>query len=438
MSVQVETLEKNMAKLTIELSVDKLEGALQQVYMQQRNKIQLPGFRKGKAPRTMVEKMFGPEIFFEDAANQLIRENYGEAAEESGVDIVSRPEIDIVQMEKGKPFIFTAEVAVRPEVELGKYKGVTVTKIDVSVSDEEIDKAIEEERNQNARIVTVEDRPAQNGDTVIIDFEGFVDGEAFEGGKGEGHSLELGSHSFIDTFEDQLVGKSAGEETEVHVTFPEEYHAEELAGKPAVFQVKIQEIKTKELPELDDEFAQDVSEFDTLAEYRESVQKKIAEQKEADAKRTKEEEAIKKIVDKSNMEIPDAMLATQIETMIEEFAQRISGQGLSFEQYLQFSGMTMEKLKEQVKPDALSRIQNGLVLEQIAKEENIEVTEEELDAEIEKMAASYQVTPDQIKTFMNDSERDSMKKDVAVQKAVALVMANIKERAKPKSKKEEA
>ncbi len=438
MSVQVETLEKNMAKLTIELSVDKLEGALQQVYMQQRNKIQLPGFRKGKAPRTMVEKMFGPEIFFEDAANQLIRENYGEAAEESGVDIVSRPEIDIVQMEKGKPFIFTAEVAVRPEVELGKYKGVTVTKIDVSVSDEEIDKAIEEERNQNARIVTVEDRPAQNGDTVIIDFEGFVDGEAFEGGKGEGHSLELGSHSFIDTFEDQLVGKSAGEETEVHVTFPEEYHAEELAGKPAVFQVKIQEIKTKELPELDDEFAQDVSEFDTLAEYRESVQKKIAEQKEADAKRTKEEEAIKKIVDKSNMEIPDAMLATQIETMIEEFAQRISGQGLSFEQYLQFSGMTMEKLKEQVKPDALSRIQNGLVLEQIAKEENIEVTEEELDAEIEKMAASYQVTPDQIKTFMNDSERDSMKKDVAVQKAVELVMANIKERAKPKSKKEDA
>ena len=438
MSVQVETLEKNMAKLTIELSVDKLEGALQQVYMQQRNKIQLPGFRKGKAPRTMVEKMFGPEIFFEDAANQLIRENYGEAAEESGVDIVSRPEIDIVQMEKGKPFIFTAEVAVRPEVELGKYKGVTVTKIDVSVSDEEIDKAIEEERNQNARIVTVEDRPAQNGDTVIIDFEGFVDGEAFEGGKGEGHSLELGSHSFIDTFEDQLVGKSAGEETEVHVTFPEEYHAEELAGKPAVFQVKIQEIKTKELPELDDEFAQDVSEFDTLAEYRESVQKKIAEQKEADAKRTKEEEAIKKIVDKSNMEIPDAMLATQIETMIEEFVQRISGQGLSFEQYLQFSGMTMEKLKEQVKPDALSRIQNGLVLEQIAKEENIEVTEEELDAEIEKMAASYQVTPDQIKTFMNDSERDSMKKDVAVQKAVELVMANIKERAKPKSKKEDA
>ena len=438
MSVQVETLEKNMAKLTIELSVDKLEGALQQVYMQQRNKIQLPGFRKGKAPRTMVEKMFGPEIFFEDAANQLIRENYGEAAEESGVDIVSRPEIDIVQMEKGKPCIFTAEVAVRPEVELGKYKGVTVTKIDVSVSDEEIDKAIEEERNQNARIVTVEDRPAQNGDTVIIDFEGFVDGEAFEGGKGEGHSLELGSHSFIDTFEDQLAGKSAGEETEVHVTFPEEYHAEELAGKPAVFQVKIQEIKTKELPELDDEFAQDVSEFDTLAEYRESVQKKIAEQKEADAKRTKEEEAIKKIVDKSNMEIPDAMLATQIETMIEEFAQRISGQGLSFEQYLQFSGMTMEKLKEQVKPDALSRIQNGLVLEQIAKEENIEVTEEELDAEIEKMAASYQVTPDQIKTFMNDSERDSMKKDVAVQKAVELVMANIKERAKPKSKKEEA
>ena len=364
MSVQVETLEKNMAKLTIELSVDKLEEALQKAYLQQKNKIRLPGFRKGKVPRNMVEKMYGPEIFFEDAANQLIRENYGDAADESGVDIVSRPTIDIVQIEKGKPFIFTAEVAVRPEVTLGKYKGVTVTKIDTSVSEEEIDEAVEAERLNNARAVTVEDRAIAEGDTAVIDYEGFVDGEPFEGGKGENHSLEIGSHSFIDTFEEQLIGKTNGEETEVNVTFPEDYHAEELAGKPAVFKVKIHEIRVKELPDLDDEFAQDISEFDTLAEYKEDVKKQIEERKKAEARQTKEEEAIKKIVDKSSMEIPDAMLETQIESMIEDFAQRISQQGLSFEQYMQFSGLTMEKLKDQVKPDALSRIKSSLVLEQ--------------------------------------------------------------------------
>ena len=438
MSVQVETLEKNMAKLTIELSVDKLEEALQQAYLQQKNKIRLPGFRKGKVPRNMVEKMFGPEIFFEDAANQLIRENYGDAAEESGVDIVSRPTIDIVQMEKGKPFIFTAEVAVRPEVTLGKYKGVTVTKIDTSVSEEEIDEAVEAERNNNARSVTVEDRIIANGDTAVIDYEGFVDGEPFEGGKGENHALEIGSHSFIDTFEDQLVGRKSGEEVDVNVTFPEEYHAEELAGKPAVFKVKIHEVRVKELPELDDEFAQDVSEFDTLAEYREDVKKQIGERKEAEARQTKEEEAIKKIVDKSSMEIPDAMLETHIESMIEDFAQRITQQGLSFEQYMQFSGLTMDKLKDQMKPDALNRIKSSLVLEQIVAEENIEASEEDLNAEIDKMAEAYRMTADKIKEMMGDAEKKSMKKDIAMQKAVEFVMDNIKERAKPKSKKEEA
>lgn len=438
MSVQVDTLEKNMAKLTIELSVDKLEEALQQAYLQQKNKIRLPGFRKGKVPRNMVEKMFGPEIFFEDAANQLIRENYGDAAEESGVDIVSRPTIDIVQMEKGKPFIFTAEVAVRPEVTLGKYKGVTVTKIDTSVSEEEIDEAVEAERNQNARSVTVEDRAIANGDTAVIDYEGFVDGVPFEGGKGENHALEIGSHSFIDTFEDQLVGRKSGEEVDVNVTFPEEYHAEELAGKPAVFKVKIHEVRVKELPELDDEFAQDVSEFDTLAEYREDVKKQIGEHKEAEARRTKEEEAIKKIVDKSSMEIPDAMLETQIESMIEDFAQRITQQGLSFEQYMQFSGLTMDKLKDQMKPDALNRIKSSLVLEQIVAEENIEASEEDLNAEIDKMAEAYRMTADKIKEMMGDAEKKSMKKDIAIQKAVEFVMDNVKERAKPKSKKEEA
>ena len=438
MSVQVETLEKNMAKLTIELSVDKLEEALQKAYLQQKNKIRLPGFRKGKVPRNMVEKMYGPEIFFEDAANQLIRENYGDAADESGVDIVSRPTIDIVQIEKGKPFIFTAEVAVRPEVTLGKYKGVTVTKIDTSVSEEEIDEAVEAERLNNARAVTVEDRAIAEGDTAVIDYEGFVDGEPFEGGKGENHSLEIGSHSFIDTFEEQLIGKTNGEETEVNVTFPEDYHAEELAGKPAVFKVKIHEIRVKELPDLDDEFAQDISEFDTLAEYKEDVKKQIEERKKAEARQTKEEEAIKKIVDKSSMEIPDAMLETQIESMIEDFAQRISQQGLSFEQYMQFSGLTMDKLKDQVKPDALSRIKSSLVLEQIVTEENIEATEEDLNTEIDKMAEAYKMTADQIKTMIGEAEQKSIKKDIAIQKAVTLVMDNVKERAKPKSKKEEA
>ncbi len=436
MSVQVENLEKNMAKLTIEVSEDKLEEALQKAYLKQKNKISLPGFRKGKVPRNMIEKMYGPEIFFEDAANMLIQENYGAAVDESGADIVSRPSIDVTQIEKGKPFIFTAEVAVRPEVKLGKYMGVTVTKIDTTVTDEEVDEAVEKERNNNARTITVEDRAIENGDTAVIDFEGFVDGVPFEGGKGENHSLEIGSHSFIDTFEDQLIGKNTGDEVEVNVTFPEEYHAVDLAGKPAMFKVKIHEIKAKELPELDDEFAQDVSEFDTLAEYKENLKKNISERKEAEARRTKEDEAIRKIVEKSSMEIPDAMIDTQVETMIEEFAQRIAQQGLSFEQYMQFSGMTMDKMKDQVRPEAVSRIESSLVLEQIAKDENIEVSDADVDAEIDKMASMYGMEADKIKEYMGDAEKESMKKDLAIQKAVDLIMDNIKERAKAKSKKE--
>ena len=436
MSVQVENLEKNMAKLTIEVSEDKLEEALQKAYLKQKNKISLPGFRKGKVPRNMIEKMYGPEIFFEDAANMLIQENYGAAVDESGADIVSRPSIDVTQIEKGKPFIFTVEVAVRPEVKLGKYMGVTVTKIDTTVTDEEVDEAVEKERDNNARTITVEDRAIENGDTAVIDFEGFVDGVPFEGGKGENHSLEIGSHSFIDTFEDQLIGKNTGDEVEVNVTFPEEYHAADLAGKPAMFKVKIHEIKAKELPELDDEFAQDVSEFDTLAEYKENLKKNIAERKEAEARRTKEDEAIRKIVEKSSMEIPDAMIDTQVESMIEEFAQRIAQQGLSFEQYMQFSGMTMDKMKDQVRPEAVSRIESSLVLEQIAKDENIEVSDADVDAEIDKMASMYGMEADKIKEYMGDAEKESMKKDLAIQKAVDLIMDNIKERAKAKSKKE--
>ena len=436
MSVQVEHLEKNMAKLTIEVSAEDLEKALEAAYQKQKKQINIPGFRKGKVPRVMIEKMYGPGVFYEDAANSLMQLNYPSAIDESGIDIVSRPSVEVVQIEKGKPFIFTAEVAVRPEVTLGKYKGVTVTKIDTTVSDEEVDAALEKERNNNARTITVTDRPVAEGDTAVIDFEGFVDGEAVEGGKGENHPLEIGSHTFIDNFEEQLIGKNAGDDVDVNVTFPEQYQAAELAGKPALFKVKIHEIKTKELPELDDEFAQDVSEFDTLAEYRESLKKNLEEQKENEAKGTKEDEAIQKIIDKSKMEIPEAMIQTQCETMIDEFAQRIAQSGLTMEQYLQFSGLTIDAMMEQVRPEALSRIQSSLVLEQIAKEENIEVSDEEVDAEIEKMAKSYGMEADKLKEYVGEGERDSMKKNLAITKAVELVMDNVKERAKAKSKKE--
>ena len=386
----------------------------------------------------MIEKMYGAGVFYEDAANILMQQTYPAAIDESGVDIVSRPTVDVVQIEKGKEFIYTAEVAVRPEVTLGKYMGVTVTKIDTTVTDEEVDAELENQRNKNARTVTVTDRPVAEGDTAVIDFEGFVDGVAFEGGKGENHPLEIGSHTFIDTFEDQLVGKNTGDEVEVNVTFPEKYQAEDLAGKPATFKVKINEIKTKELPELDDEFAQDAAGVDTLAEYKEELKKNLTEKKETEAKKTKEDEAIKKIIDKSKMDIPEAMINTQCETMVEEFAQRIAQSGLTMEQYLQFSGMTVDQLKEQVRPEALTRIQSSLVLEQIAKDENIEVTDADVDAEVEKMAKAYGMEPDKLKEYMGDAEKESMKKDIAITKAVDLIMDNIKERAKAKRKTDAA
>ena len=436
MSVQVEKLEKNMAKLTVEVPAEEVEKALQAAYMKEKNKISIPGFRKGKVPRAMIEKMYGAAVFYEEAANILIQDNYAAAMEESKEDIVSRPTIDVVQIESGKPFIFTAEVAVRPEVTLGKYKGVQVTKIDTTVTDEEVEAALEKEQQKNSRTVTVTDRPVANGDTAVIDFEGFVDGVAFEGGKGENHPLEIGSHSFIDTFEDQLVGHNTGDEVEVNVTFPEKYQAADLAGKPAVFKVKINEIKTKELPELNDEFASEVSEFDTLAEYKEDLRKHLEVEKENEAKRTKEDEALKKIIDKSTMELPEAMIDTQCENMINEFAQRIAQSGLSMEQYMQFSGMTIDGLKEQVRPEAETRIKSSLVLEQIAKEENIEVSEDEINAEVEKMAAQYGMEADKLKEYLGDAEKESIKRDLSVTKAVDLIMENVKERAKAKTKKE--
>lgn len=437
MSVQVENLEKNMAKLTIEVAAEEVEKAMEASYQKQKSRISIPGFRRGKVPRKMIEKMYGEAVFYDDAVNTLIQEHYPDAADESGVDIVSRPTVDVVQIGSGKPFIFTAEVAVRPEVTLGKYKGVQVTRIDTAVTDEEIEKELESEREKNARTVSVTDRPAANGDTVVIDYEGFCDGVAFDGGKDENHSLELGSHSFVDTFEDQLVGKNVGDDVEVNVTFPEKYHSADLAGKPALFKVKIHEIRAKELPELNDEFAQDVSECDSLDAFKEEIRGRLTEHKENEAKRAKEDEAIQKIIDKSTMEIPEAMLDTQCDNMVNEFAQRIMQSGLSLEQYMQFSGLTMDKLKDQVRPEAETRIKSSLVLEQIAKEENIEVTEEEIDAEIGKMAAAYGMEADKLKEHMGDKEKQSIRRDLSVSKAVDLVMENVKEKAKSKSKKDQ-
>ncbi|MCI9136418.1 MAG: trigger factor [Lachnospiraceae bacterium] len=427
MSVQVENLEKNMAKLTVEVSAEELEKAIQNAYTKQKSKISLPGFRKGKVPRHMIEKMYGVEIFYEDAVNELVSQEYPKAAEESGLEIVSSPSIGVEQLEKGKNFIFTAEVAVKPEVTLGKYTGVQVEKVEVAVTEEEVAAEIERERENNARMITVEGRAVADGDTAVIDYEGFVDGEAFEGGKGENHSLVIGSHSFIDTFEEQLIGKNTGDDVEVNVTFPEDYHAPELSGKAAVFQVKINEIKTKELPELDDEFAQDVSEFDTLAEYKESVEKKLTERKENEAKRKKEDEAIQKVIEDSQMEIPDAMVDTQTRSMVDDFANRIAQQGLGMEQYMQFTGSTIEQLMEQMKPDALKRIQSSLVLEAVAEAEKIEISDEDVDAEINTMAEMYGMEADKLKEYMGEGEKESMKKDLAIQKAVDFIMEHVEE-----------
>ena len=428
MSVQVEKLEHNMAKLTIEVSADEVEKALESAYQKQKGKISIPGFRKGKVPRAMIEKMYGASIFYEDAANELIQQTYPSAIDESGEDIVSRPSVDLVQIEKGKPFIYTAEVAVRPEVKLGQYKGVAVTKVDTAVTEAELDEALEKERGNNARTIQVTDRPVAEGDVAVIDFEGFVDSTAFEGGKGENYKLEIGSHSFIDTFEDQLIGKNIGDDVDVNVTFPEDYQAAELAGKPALFKVKIHGIEAKELPELDDEFAQDVSEYETLAEYKDSVKKQLEEQKENEAKRAKEDEALQSIIETSEMDIPDVMVDTQCDTMLDEFAQRISWNGLSMEQYLQFSGTTVDGLREQMRPEALSRIQSSLVLEQIAKEENLEASDEEVDAEIAKMAERYGMQADQLKESMGEAEKNSVKRELKITKAIDLVLEHAVEK----------
>ena len=428
MSLQVEKLEKNMAKLTIEVSADDLETALQSAYKKQKNKISLPGFRKGKVPRQMIEKMYGAEIFYDDAANELIPKAYSDAYDECELEIVSQPEINVVQIEKGKPFIFTAEVAVKPEVTLGEYKGLKVDKVSTRVTQKEVDAKIQEEAEKNARTITVEDRPVQDGDDVILDFEGFVDGVAFEGGKGENYPLTIGSGAFIPGFEEQLVGAEAEKEVEVKVTFPEDYHAEDLKGKDAVFKCTVHEIKTKELPEIDDEFAAEVSEFDTLDEYKADVKAKIKEQKAADGKAKKEDQAVEQAIANAEMEIPDAMIATQTRQMADDFAQRIQSQGLTLEQYFQFTGMTAEKMMEELKPQALKRIQTRLVLEAIAKAENIEISDEKLDEELAKMAEAYNMEADKLKEFMGENEKKQMKEDMAVQEAVTFLVENAVEK----------
>lgn len=427
MSLQVEKLEKNMAKLTVEVSAEELEKAIQGAYLKNKNKISIPGFRKGKAPRVMIEKMYGAGIFYEDAANALIPEAYSKAVEESELDVVSQPEIDVTQLEKGKPFIFTAEVAVKPEVTLGDYKGLEVEKADLEVKEEEIEAELKKEQENNSRIIDVDDRTVENGDITTIDFDGSVDGVPFEGGKGEDYPLTIGSGAFIPGFEEQLVGAELGKEMEVNVTFPEDYHAEELKGKAAVFKCTVKSIKVKELPELDDEFAKDVSEFDTLEEYKNDIKAKLAVQKEEAAKRAKEDAVVDKAIENASMEIPEPMVQNQIRNMVDDFARRIQSQGLSIEQYFQFTGLDAEKLQEQMRPQALKRIQSRLVLEKIAEVEDIQIADEKLDEEIQKMAEMYKMEADKLKELMGDYEKEQMKKDMAVQEAVTLIAEAAKE-----------
>ena len=427
MSLQVEKMEKNMAKLTIEVSAEDVEKAMQSAYQKAKGRISIPGFRKGKAPRKMIEQMYGKGVFLEDAVNALIPEHYSKALGECELEIVSQPKIDLVQTEPGKALIFTAEVAVKPEVTLGEYKGVVVPKSEIEVTDEEVDAEVKKEQEKNSRTINVEDRAAQLNDIVTIDFEGSVDGVPFDGGQATEYPLTLGSNTFIPGFEDQLVGAKVGDDVDVKVTFPEEYQAKELAGKEAIFKCAVKKIEAKELPELDDDFAKDVSEFDTLAEYKEHVKTNLVEKKENEAKHAKEDAAVDKIIENAQMDIPEAMLETQCRQMLDDFSRRMQSQGLSMDQYFQFTGMTAEKMMEDMKPQALKRIQTRLVLEKVAEVENIQPTEEEVNEEISKMAEAYKMEADKLKELLGERELEQMKKDMAVQKAVTLVADAAKE-----------
>ncbi len=426
MSVQVEKLEKNMAKLTVEVSAEDFKAAIKKAFNKNKNRFSIPGFRKGKAPQAMIEKMYGEGVFYEDAADEAINASYAEAMKESGLEIVSRPEVTIEKIGKDEPFVYSALVAVKPEVTLGQYKGVEVEKADASVSAEDVEAELKKVQEQNARLLTVEDRGVEDGDQTVIDFEGFVDGKGFEGGKAEDYPLTIGSHSFIDTFEEQLIGKKIGEECEVNVTFPTEYHAAELAGKPATFKVTVKEIKVKELPELNDEFASEVSEFDTLDEYKKDVEKKLAEKKEIEANSKNEDAVVAKVVENASMEIPEKMIDAQAENMVQDMARRMQSQGLSLDMYLKYTGMTVEQMKEQARPDAEKRIRTRLVLEAVAKAENIQISDEKVDEEVAKMAEAYKMEVEKLKSYMSESDVKQMKEDLAVQQAVDLLVAEAK------------
>ena len=421
MSFKVENLEHNMAKLTLEVSAERFDAAVEKVYQQAKKRINIPGFRKGKAPRKMIERLYGKGVFFEDAANECLPEVYEEAIADSDLDIVSSPEFDVLELEVGKPVVFTATVALRPEVTLGAYKGVEIEKIDTSVTDEEVDAKISKEQESNARTISVEDRPVADGDIVTLDYEGSVDGVPFDGGKAQGHALTIGSHSFIEGFEEQVIGHEIGEEFDINVVFPSQYHSEELAGKPAVFKIKIHSIQAKELPALDDEFAQDVSEFDTFAEYRASVEKELQESKLENGKKQRQQKAVEVAVANATMDIPEAMVTTQARQMVNDFARQLSAQGMSMEMYMQYTGATIDQLVEQMRPQAQSRIQNTLVLEAIAKAENVQISDERFEEELNKMATSYKMEVDKLKELILEKEKEQMRKEMAVQEVVELL-----------------
>ena len=422
MSLQVERLEHNMAKLTIEVPAEEVEKALQAAYLKERGKISLPGFRKGRVPRQRIEKMYGPEVFYDEAANRMISEAYAKAYDECELELVSQPKIEITQLEKGKEFIFTAEVAVKPEVKLGEYKGLKVDKVSTRVTQKEVDEEIDKERERNARTIDVTDRAVQDKDQITLDFEGFVDGVAFEGGKASDYPLTIGSGAFIPGFEDQLIGANIDEEKEINVTFPEEYQAKELAGKAAVFKCTVHSIKAKELPELDDEFVSDVSEkSETVDAYKAEVKAKIKERKENEGKQKREDQSVEQAVANAEMDIPEAMISFQSRQMVDDFARRIMQQGMTMEQYFQFTGLSEEKMMEEFKPEAEKRIRTRLTLEAIVAAENIEVSEERLDEELQKMADSYKMEVDKLKEYMGENEKKQMKEDIAIQEAVTLI-----------------
>ena len=426
MSFKVEKVNDTEAKLIIEVPAEDFDKAIDEAYEKNKDKFKVDGFRKGKVPREMVEKIYGVGVFFDDAANAVIPEAYAEAAKESGLEIVARPEINVTKIAAGNPMEFEAIVTLKPEVKLGKYKGVKVDKVEVEVTDEDIENRINQDREQNSRLVAADDKEIEDGDQAIIDFEGFVDDKPFEGGKGEDYPLIIGSHSFIDTFEEQLVGKKVGDEVDVNVTFPEQYQATELAGKPALFKVKIKEIKVKEYPEIDDEFAAEVSEFDTLDEYKEDIKKKLTEVKEAEAARETESRIIEAIIKDSKMDIPEKMIDTACDQMVEEFARNMQMQGIAFEQYLQMTGSTLEQMKEQVKPQAEARVQSSLVLEAIVDAEKIEATDADVDEEIKKMSEQYGMEVEKINEMLRDEDKENIKKDICVKKAADLIMEEAK------------